>query len=828
MANQRRRLWSDISEKDFLRDENIDDVDIADYDLEKMGIFTANVSYFRQFIRFSDSLKPVERRILCGAVAVHAIPGNKKKSLIVNGEVSKGYAHGDGALYQAVVAMSQPWKKGIPLIDGVGNFGNDAYPENYAHARYTEIRLSKYAYECFFSDYDPDCVETIFNSASSKPEPLSLPAKFPNVLVNGGLGMAPGNTFRIPPFNINDIVDMTKKLIKNPNYSNVRMVPDFPCGCLIVDDGIGINQMCDTGKGTIKLRAKIDIVDEGKQWSLQIRSLPWLTSLSTIEEKLVTLTKQNILPIKDIQGKSDPEVDLTTKNVRTQIDHRVIIDKAHDPYQIREKLYKMTDLEVSMSMIFKGVTDDLKIRQKNLRDLILIWVDERRSYKRRLYNKKLSKISARISLLDVLIELMAEDKINRTIQIIRGANEDQVIKDLMKFAKMNSYQAEQIANTALKVFNKQSREKFVEERKRLKKEKEDIMEIFTSEKRIDEIILDELDDMRKYAVPRRSEVVSAEGHKVVSNTNHVIVVTKQGLIKKLPYKETSPNNMAMGTFKDLDYPTNRFVANNMDQLLFFDSYGRFSSIPVSTIENTEMSNPGTRIFDFTKLNGEIIKVMPEFGVQREALIKAKLNSNVYLVTLTKDGMIKKTAVDEYMSLKNSRNIRAVKVKDGDQLIYAGLHLDGVKLMIYTVKGDYSILDINDISEQGKDTSGVSALRLKDLDHCAGISVIGPKDKYVVVVTAKGLVKKCELEFFRLDSKRGVSSYLSTLDKTDEIVYADGMRNRSILTVCTRNQIVELPADDIPTMTRKAKGTKLIPVPVGCNIITATVYTPPKK
>lgn len=828
MANKRKRLWDNISEQDFLRDENVDDVDIAEYDLEKMGIFTANVSYFRQFIRFSDSLKPVERRILCGAVAVHAIPGNKKKSLIVNGEVSKGYAHGDGALYQAIVAMSQPWKKGIPLIDGIGNFGNDAYPENYAHARYTELRLSKYAYECFFSDYDPDCVETIFNSASSKPEPLSLPAKFPNVLVNGGLGMAPGNTFRIPPFNITDIVDMTKKLIINPNYSKVRMIPDFPCGCLIVDDGIGINSMCDTGKGTLKLRAKIEIVDEGRQWSLRVQSLPWLTSLKTIEEKLVDLTKQNILPIKDIQGKSEPEVDPATNNVRTQIDHRIIIDKAHDPYQIREKLYKMTDLEVSMSMIFKGVTDDLKIRQKNLRDLILIWLDERRSYKRRLFNKKLSKISARISLLDVLIELMAEEKINRTVQIIRGANEDQVIRDLMKFAKMTSYQAEQIANTALKVFNKSSREKFIAERKKLKQEKEEIMEIFTSEKKIDNLILEELDDMRKYAVPRRSEVISADNDKVVSNTNHVLVTTKQGFVKKLPYRTSDPNNMAMGTFKDMDYPTNRLIVNNMEQILFFDSYGRYSSIPVSTIENTELNNPGIRIFDFTKLNGEIVRVMPEFNAQQEALLKEKIKAKLYLVTLTKDGMIKKTEISEYMSVKNSRNIRAVKVKDRDQLIYAGLHISGVKFMIYTAKGDYSIIDIDDISTQGKDTMGVTAMKLKDLDHCVGISVIGPKDKYIVVLTAKGLVKKCELEFFKLDSKRGSSSYLSTLDTTDEIVYADGMRNRSILTVCTRNKIVELTADEIPTMTRKAKGSKLIPVPVGCNIITSSVYTPAKK
>lgn len=822
-------LWSGIGEADFADGSKIEDVNMEEYNLEKWGIFSANVNYFRQLIKLSDSLKPIERRILYTAYLIGANPSKQVKSMVLLGETMKLSAHGDGSIYQSMVNMAQTWKRSVPLLTGIGNFGNAVDSDMYASPRYTEIKMSKYAYECFFSDYDPDCVETIINTGAGKMEPITLPAKFPNILVNGGIGLAPGNAFLIPPFNINDIVDMTKKLIKNPNYSKVYMVPDFPSNCLIVDDGHSIRDMCETGKATIRVRAQIDIVDEGKQWSLRIKSLPWLASLPTIAEKLTELTKKGLLPIKDIEPMSQPYRG-PNKNVLMRLDHRIIIDKSQDPYAVRAKLYKMTKLEDHLSVNFKAVTDDLHVGMFSLRDLILSWIDERRSYKRRLYNKRLGKISARISLLKILIHLLTGENLEKTIKIIRTNNYDQIISKLMQMADMTSYQAGKIADMRLSAFTKDARAKYIAEKTELEKEQDMVLKTITSETRIDEIILDEIDDLKKYASDRKSEVVTMENHQVVSSTDHVLIVTKQGYAKKLPYRKDRPDTLTnMGSFRDLDYPTKRLIVNNMDNLLFFDSYGRFTNLRVHDIDNTEPSNPGSRIYDLTKLNGEIVTVMPEFGPILQSIMKENLGKKVYLVTLTKNGFIKKTDINEYIELKNTKNVRAMKVRDDDQLIYAGLLVDGVKMMIYTKNGYYTMLNLDQCSEQSKDSMGVIGIRLKDMDQCAGLNVVGEKDKFIVIVTAKGMVKKCETEFFGDSGRRGsASSYLATLDKGDSVIYVNGMRKKSLLRVCTRTDYFTYDIDQIDILPRRGKCKKLIPVPLGSNIITVDVVTPSKK
>lgn len=1010
------RIWDKITDADFENERNIDEDDLAQYDLEKMKIFSANINYFRQILRLSDSLKPVERRLLYTMYLSKALPGTKtQKSNRIVGNAMQYHAHGDclrgntnfvltngevktikelydeyiinekglkenndeeypyqssllipvlsvlanvsilangtvmpnyitdirigqytkkiyhihlknggciqctnnhpimirsghrllwvkaenlkvgdkiyaqevrkrnpedefifniitnakntitdiiveeleeeepmydftsvnllaqnalivtyqdnykmefacvhnSSIYKSLVGMSQVWKRPVPLIQGKGNFGNDAFPESYAHSRYTEATLSKYAYECFFEDYDEDCVETIFNTAIDGPEPLSLPAKFPNILVNGGVGIAVGNAFRIPPYNINDIISLCKRLINNPDHPDIYMVPDLPTGCSIIDPGDGFKEMCETGTGTLTMRADIEIIEKPKKWVLKVRDIPWMTSLRTIEDKLEELTRKNILPIKDIQNESE-QIKLKDGSLRTIIDYRIIIDKSHDPYVVRNKLYKLTDLEKAVGINFKVVLAGLSIGQLSMRELVLSWIDERREYKRRLLNKKIVKLNSRISLLEILIKLLDKDNINKTVNIIKNSNSSELVHRLREHGNMSSFQASKIAEMRLNAFTKDARERYIEEKKKLEKELEEVMDLIKSEKKIDKIIIGELEDLRKYGSPRKSQLIAPETGRQVAKTNHIIVTTKQGYIKKLPANNDG-KSYSLGAFKNYDYPTNRIEINNLDSIILFDSLGKFTRMPVYEIDNTEINNGGNKVYDVTKLDGEIVSVFPDFNPTTEKYIKDNLNTDITLVTLSKDGYLKKTKLEEYTKLKNTKNIRAVKLKDNDSLIYANIIMDTSNVLIYTKKGKYVFIKASDIALQSKDSMGLLSIQLEDGDECVGLSVIGDNDEYLLVVTEKGNMKKCEIEFMGNAGKRKVStSYISSLDPTDNVIFVSGVKNDSKVIVCNRNNYNTYEVDMIPTLTRRAKGQKMIPVPVGDNIISVVV------
>lgn len=819
---ENKRLWDNISDDDFRNESNIEEDDVASYDMEKMRIFSANINYFRQIIRLSDSLKPVERRVLYSMYLSGAKPNTKsQKCNKVIGNAMTFYAHGDGALYASIVNMAQPWKKACPLIDGQGNFGNDAFPEFYAHSRYTEALMSKYAWECFFEDYDQECVEMIECTAADGYEPMSLPSKFPNILVNGGTGIAIGNSFCIPPYNITDIIAMTKKLIINPEHPNVFMIPDFPTGCQIVDDGESFKEICDTGTGTIRMRSKSNIIDNGRFWCIQITAIPWLTSLTSIHDKLSELTKKGTLPIKEIQNKSYP-VYLPNGTVRTMIDYRILFDKNHDPYKIRDKIFSATELEKTISANFKVVLDNITIGKLSLRELILEWIDGRREYKRRLLNKKIVRLNSRITLLEILIYLLNADNIEKTIGIIKNSDSTEVVSRLRKFGNMSSYQATKIAEMKLSAFTKDSRARYIQELDKVKKELEYTMDLIKSEKKIDRIIIDELDDLKKYTIPRKSEVVSANTGKKISNTDHVLIFTKQDNIKKLAYNKMNPSkNPVFGSFKPGDYPTKRIIANNMDSIIIFDSLGKYTRIAVNELDSTEPSSPGINAYDSTKLNGHIITVSPDFNPETEAYVKKNLDTDIFLVTLSKMGSIKKTPISEFIDTKSSKNARAMKLKDDDEAIYAGIIMNTSTLIIYTKKGEYTLIPASEITTSSKNSMGVQGIKLEENDECAGLSVIGNKDDYILVITEKGCMKKCEIQSMNI-SKRGVSSYLANVEPNDSIIFADSMSDKNKVVICTRQSYFTYNSDEIATLTRRAKCQKKVPLPIGTNIIAISV------
>ncbi len=816
-----KRLWDGVSENDFGEEYNVEDVDIAEYDKKNMTLFASNVNLFRQIIRLSDSLKPVERRILYALYLAKAFPGHKLKSTMIGGYTAVYHCHGDS--YPAMVGMAQNWKKPCPLIDGKGNFGNAA-GELYAANRYTEASMSKYAKECFFDDYDEDCVEMVFNSASDLDEPMSLPAKFPNILVNGGMGIAFGNAFRIPTYNIDDIVDVCKRVIENPETANVFMIPDLPSGCQILDDGETFKEIVDTGKGVLKMRSDAEIIEGNKNWIIKITSLPWMTSLMSIKDKVVALTKAGALPIRDIQDHSYAVKD-KDGNVRTRVDFRLIFDKAHDPHTILNKLYTTTDLQKSVAVDFKVVLDNLTVRRLNMRELINSWLDERRSYKRRLFNKKLTKISARIDLLEILIYLLKEENIEKTIKIIKNSDSSEAIEKLMKLGKMSSYQAAKVYDMKLSAFTKDARARYKEEREGLLKERDSLMKTIRSETKIDKIIIDELEDLRKYATPRKSKIVEEETGVRIADTTHSIVISHGGMLKKLGYDPKNPTkNANMGSFKTGDFPIHQCIVHNTSSITVMDTFGRYSIIPVHMIDNTEASNYGYKVFDIAKLSGKVVRCMESYDEDLIKVMRKKIGEP-YLLTVTKRGYAKKTPMSVYTDMKNSKNIRAMKIRDDDSMIAADVMFENSVVIIYTKKGEFTLLKMKDIAEQAKDSMGLITIRVADDDEVAGFTAVGPDDKYVVILSDKGMVKKVDLRYFGGPARRGSlkdQGSMMTLDTTDSIRFISGMREGQNVAVATRSGVVVIEGDDIPDQTKKSKGKKLLTLPGNTNIVTALV------
>lgn len=804
------KLWDNIPQNSF-DDETVESSNIAEYNLEKQKLFIANINYSRQMPKLMDGLKTVERRLLYSIYNMKLTPGNSAKCNTIIGEVSKIHVHGEQTAYKALVGMAQYWKRGIRLIKGIGNFGNAAMTEGYAASRYTEASLSKFSKECFFDDFDIDCIDMIPSSLVGE-EPVQLPAKFPNILINGGVGIAVGNKLGIPAYHVDDIYNLFKRLMQNPDHKNIYIYPELPTGCDIVDDGRSLKEICETGTGVLRMRSRIDIEEGKNSYILKVRNLPWFVSLEKVNEKIVELAKSGKIPIKDIQNNS---VGYRSKGeIKTYIDYNIIISKAQDPYVIRDMLFKNTELASSLSIQFKIVTEDLYIGNINMRDLVLTWLDERREYKRRLFNKKISKNKARLSLLDILIDLLSEDNISKTMRIIRNNTKSNAIDALVSDYGMNSYQASKIVEMPLITFTSDARERFMNERKELEDATEVIMQTVKSKKKIDEIILMELSEMKKYGRPKECRIISASEGKTISETDHIIVITKRGLIKKLPIKSNKNPN---GTFLQGDYPIHRFECNNLDSIMLFDSNGRYSIVPMSNIKNTDFNNAGYKIYDIAGLDGEIVLAIPYINDDFQRYMEEhKLNMNI--VSLTKSGYIKRTEVNELKIGSNVKNSRYSKVKSGDEVVYAEILFDKTGIVIYSKKGQYGYIKISDLTPLSKDSQGVLSIPLKDNDECSGCCAIGNDTEYIILLTEKGNMKRITIDSLGDFKKRRQSSYISNIAEGDSLLICDSVKENSKLMVCNKNGFTELGADDIPILSRRALPQKIISVPLGDNII----------
>lgn len=822
------KLWADIDiNKDFYKGlEMAEDVEIDEYNRENMIIFSANVNYARQLPRLSDSLKPVQRRILY-TLYLHGLKnGKKKKSVTITGAVTEIHPHGGASVYATNIGMAQYWKMAVPLIRVYGSYGTMT-DSVYAADRYTEISMSDYAYSCFFRDYDEDCVQTIFNTTGNRHEPVSLPSRYPNVIINGGMGIAVGNAFRIPPFNVNDIIKATKQVLRegDTNDTPIYMVPDFPTGCDIVDIDDSIKRICETGKGAIRMRAKTEIVDEGKNWGIHVTNLPWGVSMENIHDSVVDITRKGLIPIKDTQDRHE-QIVLPDGRVESAVDYWILVDKAHDPYAVREKLFKKTKLEETLAIDFNVVLDELALVRLPMRGLIKAWIEVRREYKRRLINKRISKLTADIEMLRILIEVMTGKKLEKTVSIIRHSAEADIVKNLVSEYGMSSYQAERISSIQLSRFNKDAPARYGAELIEREKELHHYMKLVRSEREIDTIIEAELDELKKWASPRKSQVINPNsGQTMDTDTEYFVLITNKGGIKKLSVEAVEKSRKGFGVFGQDEWPTHTIRGKNLETLIFIDSFGKYSILKIGDIDTMSIANGPVRGYDITKLEGRIIAA--ELFQHQESIewLRKEKMGELYLISISENGFIKKMPVSELIDMTNdgiklARNVKFHRLKDGDALTHASYYLGDRQIVIYTKRGEYAYTTTRMIPEFGVNAQGNQMIRLSPGDTCAGCCAVNERAEFIVVVTSKGLAKKCEMAYLGDPSPAKHTSYLAAIDTNDEVVYVDTPEKS--IDVCTRLGSQSIQLEEIKTLGRKAKPVKKIGLGSGDNII--TVFT----
>ena len=837
-----RGMWDGIGDDDFINEENIEDEDIAEYNKYGMSVYSANTNLARHIVKVIDSLKPVERRILFAMYKIKATPGHLTKSEQIVAAAMEVHHHNNVALYDSMVGMAQYWKKNVPLVCGDCNFGTLINPDKYAASRYTEAQLTDYSMECFFEDYSEKVLH-MDEQLTGVVEPKYLPSKFPNILVNGTAGIGIGFSACIPPYNCNDIVDLMTRLIKDPNDPDIIIYPDLPTGCDIVDDPEAIKSICETGRGLLKMRARIDIDGDTKPnaWILHIRSIPFTIPYTKIYEQIIKLGKTKSIPIDDIHEASVPYEE--NGLVKNNIDLGVVIPRSLDPKAIRAMLFKNTDLEKTLSVQFTGIVDEYSIKVFSLRELCLHWLTSRRLYKRSMLNHKINYLKSEIEIKTIMINLCKHDNVEKVIGIIKNNVTEDVIKKLCSEYGMDSHQAKVVANKPLSAFAKDAKKKYEDDLKKLTEDLKAVEDVFGSPEKQDQIILDEIESLRKYATPRKSPIITIAGEEIISNTDHFVITTEKGKIKKLPNPPDKAHQKNwLGSFEQGDSPRHVFAANNLDTLMLMDTTGKYSIIPVYDIPNSVYKELGDPIYSVMKLEGSIVfNLKLRSGVTSSGKTTKKKTpkfdfdiKNVAIVILTERGMMKKVNISEYLYTPQGEPVKSIKgsksivLRNNDFVKTAFMwnlkdEEEGFcRFLVYTARGEYVMVDPTMVALMSKNSQGNELITVSENDTCAGMTVVCDNDQYLIVITAKGFGRKEPIEYYQESKKSRDSFKLCSVDPGDSVIFAAGCKGDETITVQLKSGIYNIPVEDIPTIPRRGNAAKLIPVSVGDKIISCNI------
>ncbi|WP_417305157.1 DNA gyrase subunit A [Ellagibacter isourolithinifaciens] len=754
-----------------------------------------------------DGLKPVHRRILYAMNESGYTPNrpHMKSARTVGDVIGKYHPHGDSAVYDTMVRLAQPFSMRVPLVDGHGNFGS-IDGDSAAAMRYTEARLDKAAME-LLRDLDKETVDFQPNYDESLEEPKVLPARFPNLLVNGSNGIAVGMATNIPPHNLGETIDATCMMLDNPDITTEELMtalpgPDFPTGGIIMGKK-GILDAYETGRGSLTVRAKCTIEDRknGKS-SIVVSEIPYQVNRKRLLEKLGELVRDKKLPeISNIHDAAD----------RHGID--IVIDLKQNalPQVVLNKLYKHTQLQVGFGVIMLALVDGVP-RVLSLKEMLFYYIEHQKEVIERRTRFELRKAEERAHILDGYI--IALDNIDEVIHIIRSSQTDKEAgARLTERFGLSKKQTDAILEMRLRRLTGLEREKIEQELADLREKIAYYKRVLEDEGLLKQIIKDELQEIKKkFGTPRKTQLSGdakdIDVEDLIAEENVVVTMTKAGYVKRLPvttYRQQKRGGKGMQgvSLKDNDYVEHLFVASTHSYMLFFSTAGKVYRLKVYELPEASRHARGTAIVNLLPLQkGETIS----------AVIATKdFPEDEYLMFATEQGMVKKTSMDLYDRTRRDGLI-AINLKEGDQLISVRRVAVGEKVIMVSSAGKAIMWSEGEVRAMGRDTMGVKGMTVPADAHVLGMEIAKPGSD-LFVITEKGYGKRTSIGEYPEHHRGGQGVF--TITMTDKKGLLSVMKivkpNDEIMIISEEGVVVRTPVSGISELGRSTQGVRVMNV-----------------
>ncbi len=764
-----------------------------------------------------DGLKPVHRRILWSMFEEGNTPDkpHKKSATTVGYVMGHYHPHGDSSIYDAMVRLAQDFNQRYMMVDGHGNFGN-IEGDGPAAYRYTEARLSKISLE-MLRDIRKNTVDMMPNFDETSPEPVVLPSRVPNILINGSMGIAVGMATNIPPHNLGEVIDGCIAYIDNPDIDVNGLMkyikgPDFPTGGIILGNS-GIKKAYETGRGSITIRSKATIEEVGNHSQIVITEVPYGTNTSDLKNKVAELVHN-----KTIDGITDYHTDL-----KNGVKITITLKKDANAQVVLNNLYKHTNFQVNYGIIFL-VIDNGTPRTLGLKDIISKYIDHQKEVIIRRTQFDLNEDEKRVHILEGL--KIALDNIDDVVKIIRGALDDQDAREkLMKTFGLSEIQSNSILEMRLRRLTGLEREKVESELNELLKEIKQLKEILASEQKVLNIIKDEMQEIkRKYADERRTTIDMTaidyiEDESLIPEENIVITLTHNGYIKRLrtdTYKIQNKGGVGIKgiTTNDEDFVEILKSGTTHNYVLFFTNKGKIYRIKGYEIPEFSRQSKGLPIINLLPIEKDE-KI-------NNILIDSQSDENKYLVITTKKGLVKRTNISEFENIRKTGKI-AITLKEDDEVLSVHFTNGNKDVVIASNNGRMIRFNENEIRIMGRTASGVKGIELSKDCYCVGAE-IAEQNQDVLVVTEKGYGKKTDINEYRLTHRgsKGVKT-LNITEKNGTIVSFKLVTSDKDLMIMTDHGIViRISLDKISKMSRVTQGVRLMNLREGQKVATVSV------
>lgn len=790
----------------FFNHGNMKEVNISSEMREDFLSYSMSVIIDRALPDVKDGMKPVHRRVIWAMYDAGFTPDKPHvKSANIVGEVmGKYHPHGDTAIYDTMVRMAQPFSYRYPLVDGHGNFGS-LDGDGAAAMRYTEARMSKISLE-LVSDIKKETIDWRDNYDARHKEPVVLPSRFPNLLVNGSMGIAVGMATNMPTHNLGESIDAIIAVMDNPDIETTELMnyipgPDFPTGGYIVGRG-GIRQAYETGRGSIIMRSKVVIEDlPGNKHKIIIKEIPYLVNKQVMYDKIHELAKEKI-----IDGISDMK-DLS--NDRNGIRIEIELKKDVQPEVILNQLYKLTPVQSSFG-VNNNVLVDNKPMLLSLKEIIKLYIEHQIDVIRRRTEFDLKEDEKRAHILEGL--KIALDNIDRIVEIIKTSRTDEEI--LIKFNDefgIDDKQGEAILSMQLRRLSGLSYEKICAELDELYKEIEDLKDILANHSRVLQIIKDELNIIKdRYNDPRRTEIiegeVDVEDEDLISVENIIVSLSSNGYIKRLPVSTYKIQNRGGRGIKGMTLNEDDVIEQNItmsthDHLLLFTNKGKVYRVKGYKIPESSRSGKGIPVINIINIEKDE-KVKALVPINREWEVKG------YLFFVTKNGLCKRVEAKEFESIRQSGKI-AITMKDDDELVDVKPTLGDDEIIIGAANGKAVRFNENGVRAMGRNASGVRGMNV-DGSYVVGCCT-SKEGKQILVVSKFGYGKKTDIEEYRITSRGAKGVKTININETNGDLVALKAVNGDEDALIMRNDgvIIRISLEHVSTLGRVTKGVKLI-------------------